>query len=624
MTTNIELLKRCDDAYFNGEESELSDLEYDRLKRQEFKNDPSNSYFTKIGSDVRTGKRKLPYTMGSLTQIEDGEFINWVTKYSLQNKELVISDKLDGTSIMLVYNDGKFSIAYSRGNGIEGADVTRHVKHISNVPKTLQNSLEYLVVRAECIMPKNLFKKYSSEFKNPRNMVAGIMNRKESDVEVLQDIRIIGYEIVDIRGAIFETKEEMLQLLFNMGFETVHYKTFNANDLHDGYLSEYLVNVKENSIFELDGIVLTVNDFKNLQTKTTADSLNPEHSVKYKVIAKESIVETIVTDVIWEVSKSGWLKPRVQVVPVELFGTTVTYASGYNAKFIIDNGIGIGAKVLITKAGEVIPEIVTTLIPTEPLLPDENVFGKWQLNESNVEIELVDKTNKLIIFKQVLDFFETYKIDQLREATLRMVWNALNMKSYDDAIMTICDLSRIEWNNIVGANGDKIYDSLNGRMHNSKPETFLGASKYMGVGFGVRKAKALLSQVSIERLETLSMDEVIQIDGFDTITATRVMEGLPPTLELMNQMIDASMLSFKISKTTSELSTVNIVMTGFRDAELQENIEIRGGKVSSGVSKKTTHLLCLDPSSNSGKMKKARDFGVKIMTPEEFKIEFGL
>ena len=146
----------------------------------------------------------------------------------------------------------------------------------------------------------------------------------------------------------------------------------------------------------------------------------------------------------------------------------------------------------------------------------------------------------------------------------------------------------------------------------------------MGTGFGFRKARALLSQIPLGRLSVASIDDIMQIDGFDTITATRTLNGLLDTLTLMNELMSFGVLTFKTVETTSELSSVNVVMTGFRDAELQESVEIRGGKVSSGVSKKTTHLLCLDPSSNSGKMQKARDIGVKVMSTVDFKIEFGI
>lgn len=191
----IALLKECDDAYFNNGESPLSDREYDTLKRRAFLMEPSNEYFVQVGSDVRGGKIKLPYSMGSLNQVYEGEVKDWVTKYGLHKQDVVVTHKLDGVSCMLVYNNGKLSIAYSRGNGIEGADITRHIKKIPSVPSTVD--ADYLVVRGEIIMDIDKFtKKYSSLYKNARNLVAGMLNRKRTEDDELKDLSFIAYEVV--------------------------------------------------------------------------------------------------------------------------------------------------------------------------------------------------------------------------------------------------------------------------------------------------------------------------------------------------------------------------------------------------------------------------------------------
>lgn len=622
----IELLRECDDAYFNAEkESPLADREYDSLKRRAFSIDPSNEYFVQVGSDVRGGKIKLPYTMGSLNQVYEGEIGDWVSKYQLLDSDVVISDKLDGVSIMLVYNNGKLSIAYSRGNGVEGADITRHIRKMPTVPTVVP--VDYLVVRAEGIMADSIFsKKYSETYKNARNMTAGAMNRKETDAKILSDIDVVAYEIVAIDSNIsLKTKQQMFRMLEDYGFRAAHRLVCKGTDLNDNFLSATFKSRQRSSHYELDGLVITVDRYSEVDKLSNSSSINPEHSVKYKVLDESSVVETFVTDVIWEVSKSGYLKPRVEIIPVELFGTTVRFATGFNAKYIKDNGIGRGAKVKITKAGMVIPYIVSTVTGVEPKMPPESL-GEWEFNDTGVEAVLKDRESEAVVFKQVLDFFETYKIDLLKEANLLQVWNTLPSKTYDDAICDICDLTESEWIKIIGANGSRIYSSLSNRLYNSAPETFYGAVRYMGVGFGVRKAKALLEGVQdiYGDVKSLTVEDIVAKDGFDTKTANMVIAGIPKTLKLMDRLISMGVLDFVVQQKTSELSEVNVVMTGFRDSELQATIESMGGKVSSGVSKKTTHLLCLDPSSKSTKMQKARELGVQIMTPDQFKQDHGI
>ena len=628
----IELLTSCDDAYFNADEPVLSDREYDILKRKAFAMEPSNDYFVKIGSDVRGGKIKLPYSMGSLNQVYEGEVSDWVSKYSLEKKDVVVTDKLDGVSCMLVYNNGVLSIGYSRGNGIEGADWTRHIKEIPCIPKTIP-STEYLVVRAEIIMKEEVFaEKYLGKYKNARNMVSGVLNRKETETSVLDDLDLVAYEIVAGSSGLNAgmekvSKNEMLSLLKKYGFLVVESFAATGAYLTDEWLAEKLSDARVKSPYTLDGLVVTVNNHASLDLQSSSSSLNPEHSVKYKVLDDDSVVETIVVDVHWEVSKHGYLKPRVEIVPVELFGTTVTFATGFNGAYIRDNGIGRGARIRITKSGMVIPFIVGVVQKATSQLPPQDIYGGWAFNDSDVEIVVVDKEHPVIVMKQVLDFFEKFKVDLLKEATMTTIWATLPSHKYDDAICDLCDYTESEWVKYIGVNGSKIYKSLRQRLESAAWETFLGGSRYMGAGFGVRKAKALLNGISDlpNELWALTVDQIVAKEGFDTKTADMVMAGLPASKTLLERLETMGVIKFvEEKKKTMELNNLVVVMTGFRDADLQYQIESKGGKVGSSVSKKTTHVLALDPNSGSGKAQKAKDLGVKVMTPEDFKFEFDL
>lgn len=627
----VELLVACDDAYFNAFESILTDREYDILKRKAFAIEPSNEYFVKIGSDVRGGKIKLPYSMGSLNQVYEGEVSDWVKKYSLQKQEVVITDKLDGVSCLLVYNGGNLSIAYSRGNGIEGADITRHIKDIPSVPKNIKD-VDYLVVRAEIIMKDDVFaEKYSTTYKNSRNMASGMVNRKETDHLVLNDLDVVAYEIVAGNSSTVSmdkfNKKYMLEILKSFGFLIANSTEVFGNKLNDIFLSNVLETARSNSPYTLDGLVITVNDHVSLNLQSNSSSLNPEHSVKFKILTDDAIVETIVVAVHWEVSKNGYLKPVVEIVPVELFGTTVTFATGFNGAYIKNNGIGRGAKVRITKSGMTIPFLVAVTHPVTPSLPKFDIYGGWGFNDSGVEIVVKDKEHPLIVMKQVLDFFEKFKVDLLKEATMTTIWATLPSHKYDDAICDICDYTESEWVKYIGANGSKIYKSLHQRLENATLETFLGGSRYMGVGFGVRKAKALLNGMFDlpNELWMLTVDQIVAKEGFDVKTADMVVTGLPASKTLLERLETMNVIKFvEERKKTMELKDLVVVMTGFRDADLQYRIESKGGKVGSSVSKKTTHVIALTPNSGSGKTQKAIELGITVITPEDFKFEFDL
>lgn len=637
----FQKLIEADDAYHNGLPTIMSDSEYDRLKRAAFTEMPEHEYFNRVGSDVRGGKIKLPYVMGSLDQKYDGQEVEqWLRKNNSHNGKVVVSHKLDGVSVMLVYRNRQFTIAYSRGNGIEGADISRHVKHMGGfVPSYSQfikgidyDTPEYLVVRAELIMRNDTFhNKYADKYANPRNMVAGCVNRKETDSSVLSDIDIVCYQVVDCNNEKFKMDFEIaLKNLSTIGMDVVHRDVWTGWTITN-QLDDVLVKCKQKSPYELDGIVLTVLSQPADMLAKDSSSLNPTHSVKYKMLDADSIVETTVFDVEWEVSKSGYLKPRVKVAPVNLFGTVVNYATGFNAKFIIDNGIGPGAKVNITKAGAVIPHILGVTHRVTPALPSDIEFGKWKMNATGVDAILEDhENNSKVIFKRVLDFFDTLEVDQLKEASLLQVVQYLSKfiltPSFEEIVSSIFDLSEYELVSIIGKNGEKVRASLDRRCANMKLESFLGACPHFGIGFGVRKAKKLLEafprDFKIEQLADLTHAQLVEIDGFDDITAGNVIAGIEPALKFYNKVKHA--IAFKIDTVTAELSGVTVVMTGFRDSVLQEKIELMGGKVGSGVSGKTTHLLAIDPNGKSTKLDKARALGVKVMSPEQFKDEFNL
>lgn len=631
--TLIAQLKQYDAAYAEGD-SPVSDKEYDALRRKAQALDPGNAYFASVGSDVRGGKEKLPYVMGSLDQIYDQkEWDAWVRTYALRGKEVVVSDKQDGISAMLIYRHGKFEKAYSRGNGIEGADISRHVRGVPSVPKDLSGYLgdeAYLAVRAELIMPIATFEeKYAGTFKNPRNMVAGCFNRSTTDAAILRDIKCIAYQVVAYSGidhawgnGMFplESKEAELNVLNQMGFRVTPHIVMRADDLGESMLTRLVKGCKAKSATELDGVVVTINKYDDLSSQRSRTTLNPEHSIKFKVSADGVVTE--VTDVLWEISKSGFFKPRVQVKPFELTGVTITYATGFNAKFINDNGIGPGAKVKITRSGDVIPYITEVVAKATPKMPKED----WDWSETGVEAIVVDDNNPEVKFKQVLSFVETLQVELLKESSLGEAFKRLKLQQFDynDIIRTLFDLTDGEWVKLVGANGNKIAASLRRRGENMTHEIFLGAVKHLGHGFGVRKAKALLSQISYDDLLTAKVADIEVLDGFDTKTATKIRNGIQEANMLLEDLMNDGYVTLIKEVKTSELKGLTVVFTGFRDGDLEKAIEGMGGKVGSSVSSKTTHLLTTDPKSNSGKAKKARELGVKVMSPEQFKDEFNL
>jgi NAD-dependent DNA ligase len=370
----FELLVAADNAYHNTQQPIIDDAQYDALRRYAEMEDPTNNYFLGVGSEVRGGKVKLPYPMGSLTQAYEGDTMKWINQYKLTDKGIVVTEKLDGISCLLIYGqDGKLQIAYSRGDGIEGADITRHVSKINSVPKQVKFPCairaEIIFAKADWEIVKTKIKRSGGAFyKNARNATAGLMNASESDPIAYSYLSVVAYEIVN--GGSFVAKNRVIDCLEDFGFVTPKSHTIEGWQCTDEFLTNLLNNMRTNSRFEIDGIVLEVNkmDLRS-QINPTRDTLNPEYARKFKVADASNNAIAKVIEVQWNTSKNGYLKPRVKIEPVELVGVTVQHATGFNAKFIRDNKIGPGAKIRITRSGDVIPLILEVVEP----MPEENM-----------------------------------------------------------------------------------------------------------------------------------------------------------------------------------------------------------------------------------------------------------
>lgn len=615
----VAALEAADDFYHNSGEPIVDDNEYDIAKRYAYSLNPAHVYFTGVGSEVRGGKVKLPYQMGSLDQVYEGEIEEWVSKNDLSDETVLITDKLDGTSAMIIYgDDGELQIAYSRGNGIEGADITRHIRQIPSVPYRVNGPM---VVRAEVIIPVEKFEaartvqksRSGAEYKNPRNMVAGIMNAKANSDEIYNHIHVVAYEVVGDQ----KSKSAQLAQLGDEGFLLPGYELMTGRHMNDFELTKLLNDRRGFSPYELDGIVLDVNDADARgRLNPTKSTLNPAYAVKYKVASADNVKNVRVLEVEWNVSKHGYLKPRVRIEPTELVGVTIQHATGFNAKFIKENSIGEGAIIKITRSGDVIPFILETLEPGNLELPE----GEW--TETGVDLiatsgAAADEAK----FKQIVDFFASIDAPNLKEGSVRKLLDS-GMNDIEDII----NAEEIDFIVAMGKNGTKAFEGLRERLNNIYVHDFIGSTPFFGRGVGKRKFKKLFESVDHDQLlnavdagQLTHLVSVIEsVEGFDNKTALKIVGGLDlykTFLELVEDNI-----TFVVPKITGvTMEGQNVVFTGFRDKALAAEVEANGGKVASGVSKKVTMLVAANPNSNSGKVKKARDYGIEVVGLDDFK-----
>jgi DNA ligase (NAD+) len=617
MNVLVPILERTEELYRDSEEeSFLTDAQYDILYRQAEKLDPFHKIFVGEGSDERGDKIALPIAMPGLAQIYSADqndgistVAKWVDDHNLKNADIVVMGKLDGQSVLHISDENGLQIAFSKSELQAGRDITRHVKKM----KKTANTHEKMAIRAEAVFEYKLFpsvkedilKHGGREYKNPRNFVAGMNNSTTAHDLYYKNVDLVAYEIMGSKLS----KVEQLKTLKNAGWLVPDYWVFKGKDLNDEMLKKLIVQAKAQSKFELDGVVLVVDSHKIRESMSQSSSGSPEHSRKFKISDNAAITEVV--DVIWGASKQGYANPRVQLKPVELAGVTITYASGYNAKNIIDMGIGPGAVVKLTRAGDVIPKILETIKKVKPKLPGKE-FGEVYWSDNNVDLILVNvEENDEVRINSLIDAFDRLEIAALREASVQKLYDA-----GIDTVAKIIKAKKQQFVELIGAaNGTKIYESLHKKLANVDPAVLAAASQCFGRGIGVRRMTKIFQEHG--KIQGLTREQILTVETFSDITANLVVNGLVKYEKFLKEINGFYNFEKKEVVMGGDLEGCTFVFTGYRNKDAEKEIESRGGKIGTSVSSKATHLVMKDIFSTSGKAVKARELGLKLLSPAD-------
>ena len=374
-TILLKTYKEAKDAYYSTGKSSLSDAQFDNLEEYLTSNNIIQGK-PEVGAKAPATrvKESLPFQVGSLDKVKTTQEISsWIKKAKANS--FLIMPKKDGVSILLSYKAGNLVSAHTRGDGSVGSNVTNILKSNPQIPQSIKYSAP-LLVRMEAIMPKSVFdKKYSKTaslqgFKNPRNMVAGILNRK-TEHAAIKDINLFALDVMDSKIQM----SKRLLLLKSLGFNTIPFTAIQSDSAKTVQTAlENSIKNNSKSDFETDGVVITVNDTNSRGYET--NSLNPVASRAYKPDSLGTVKQTTVTKVEWAASRTGYLKPVIHIEPVMLSGAEVKKTSGFNAAYIRDNNIGPGTVIKITRSGDVIPYITEVVKSTRASMPSKREIGR--------------------------------------------------------------------------------------------------------------------------------------------------------------------------------------------------------------------------------------------------------
>jgi len=607
----VKLIKHTNKMYYN-ETPAMSDNEYDIVKEYFERKYPTNKVLDEIGAPIKSKEKvNLPYFMGSMDKIKPttDALQKWLEKYK---GEYVISAKLDGVS-GLYTTDNLEQKLYTRGNGKVGQDISHFIPHLRlpNIPD--------VVIRGEFIIEKETFNTYyKNDFSNSRNFVSGIINSKRINKNKMKHIDFVAYEVIKPELKPYE----QMKFLETNGFNCVINK--KLDEISNDILSQQLVSLRDSYKYEIDGIIICHNEIHERKDK------NPEHAFAFKMVLTEQVAEAKILDVLWSPSKDGYLKPKIQIEPIQLGGVKIEYATAFNAAFVEEKKLGIGAIVKIIRSGDVIPYIMDVIQPAEHVkFPNE----KYYWNDTHVDIILEDsKSNETVLLKNITMFFTTLNVKQLSEGNVKRIIDSGYTNVPSILKMSIADLLKVE--GFKQKTAENIYNSIQDKLETSSLSEFMTASNIFGHGFGKKKFDLILKSypnILVENTEKSILEERLSsVKGMAMKTAKEFISKKEEFVLFMKECNLNDKLKPSMEKVTHEeiqsdhvLFEKNIIFTGFKDKEMMKKLEDKYNvKISNTVNSKTFAVVVKDLSEDNNKTKKAVEMKIPIFTKDDFISKF--
>ena len=632
--------------YYTLDASTMSDYEYDRLYRrlQELEaahpeeitpDSPTQRVGDAVLNDFAEVRHPVP--LESLEDVFDGDevkgFLSKVLE-TLPRSEYSVEPKVDGLSVALEYRDGQFYQGATRGDGRVGEDVTGNLRTVRSIPKNLPEKLPRLIVRGEVYMARSVFERINEELElegkplmaNPRNAAAGSLRQKDPKVCAKRRLDIAVFNLQLVEGRSFATHSETLDYLREQGFPVIPHTVLRDPE----EILEQIQKLGDNRMdfpYDIDGAVVKLN---NLSDRSVLGSTAkcPKWAVAYKYPPEQK--ESQVADIVVQVGRTGVLTPKAVLEPVRLAGTTVTNATLHNQDYITEKDIRIGDTVVVQKAGEIIPEIVSVVKEKRPEgtkpyhLPDKcPVCGAAVLRDPDgAAVRCTGAECPAQLLRNMIHFAsrDAMDIDGVGPAVLqqliesRLVSNPADL--YDLRAEQLEGLDRM---------GKKSAQNAVDAIARSKENDLWRLIFALGIRqVGAKAAKILATHFgSMDGLRRATAEELTEIDDVGAVTADYITHWMQSdqAADLLARLQKAGVnMECHQELVDQRFAGMTFVLTGaltrFTREEAGEMIELRGGKVSSSVSKKTTYVVA---GENAGsKLKKAGELGVSVLSEEEF------
>lgn len=640
--------------YYVLDSPTVPDSEYDRLMQELLKLEEQfpdlitpNSPTQRVGGEPLDAFEKVEHAVPMLSlsnafnEQDLRDFDRRVRERIGSNVAYVCELKIDGLAVSLKYENGEFVQGATRGDGSIGEDITSNLKTIRSIPLTLRKRVN-LEVRGEVFMPKRSFLKLNEArekqgealFANPRNAAAGSLRQLDPKIAASRNLDIFVYGIGVLEGVAIDSHSEGLELLQSLGFKVnSEWKRCNSIDEVIQFVGGWFEK-RPSLAYEIDGIVIKVDSLEQ-QEQLSSTAKSPRWAIAYKFPAEE--VATKLIDIELSVGRTGVVTPTAILEPVTVAGTTVRRASLHNEDLIKEKDIRIGDTVVIHKAGDIIPEVTQVILDRrtgeeQPFTMPEHcpACGSDLVRlDDEVALRCLNPKCPAQIVEGIIHFAsrDAMNIEGLGEKVVHQLFN-------EGLIQDVADLYKLKKEELVKLErmGEKSSDNLLRAIERSKENSLERLLFGLGIRFVGAKAARTLAEtcLTLDHLAAKTREELQEIDEIGEKMADSIVRYFEKkeVQELIEELrrLGVNMTYKGASRDSSEpidsiFAGKTVVLTGklssFTRSEAKEEIESRGGNVTSSVSKNTDIVIAGEDAGS--KLTKAQELGIRIMDENEFK-----
>lgn len=638
--------------YYVLDDPEITDAEYDRLMHDliDFEKEhpemiTADSPTQKVGGTILEGFSPVSHEV-QMQSLQDAFSKDEIFEFDRrvraelakigQVPTYVVEHKIDGLSVSLEYRDSVLVRGSTRGDGFVGEDVTNNLKTVMSIPLKLHKPVPYLEVRGEVFMAKKSFARLNEEreadgqptFANPRNAAAGSLRQLDSAVAAKRGLDIFVFNVQRSEGIEFKTHLESLRFLRDAGFKVItNDREFETIDAAFDEI-ENIGEARRGLYYDIDGAVIKVNDLSQRQILGST-AKTPKWAIAYKYPPEQK--KTRIKDIIIQVGRTGVLTPRAELEPVSLAGSTVSYATLHNLDNIRQKDVRIGDNVLVQKAGDIIPEIISVVkadrdgSETEFNMPETcPVCGaRVHREEGEAAYRCTGADCPAQLERNLIHFVsrDAMDIEGMGPSVIKkLLAEGLIKSSADIYYLTAEELIKLD--KLGEKSAENLLDAIEKSKKNDLPKLIYALGIHH-IGAGAAKLIAKRAG-SIDALFGLTAEELTEINDVGMIMAESVTDffAQPHTRTLIQKFKDAGVNTDYIGEACSSnaLEGMTIVVTGTlptlgrKDATAL--IEQNGGKASGSVSKKTTYVLAGEAAGS--KLTKANELGIPVIDEAEF------